>query len=86
MTRKETIIQNLMDGHPYRKESASTGVSHYTVAYDPVEGEFYSTTHYERYNPADDGPWALDVDEVADYVQINHFHLVSSPSARCGPH
>lgn len=86
MTRKETIIQNLMDGHAYRKDSASTGISHYLITYDSFSGEFHINTHYERWNPADDGPTIINADEVADHVQINHFHLVPSSSVHCGPH
>ena len=77
MTRKETIIQNLMDGHAYRKDSASTGISHYLITYDSFSGEFHINTHYERYNPADDGPMTFDdAEEAAWHIQQFHFQLV----------
>jgi len=78
--REDTIIKNLHAGRTYRKELTTTGESHETITYDPISKKYYQTTHYERYNPADDGPMILeDVDEAVWRIQSLHFRLVPDP-------
>jgi hypothetical protein len=75
MKRVEKINQNLLNGKVYEQMSASTGVSRYTIFYDPEDQVCRLATHYERHNPVSDPDRIMDLEEACDFIVAWGYHL-----------
>ncbi len=70
MIPAQVILGNLQSGYVYEKESASTGVKKYIIAFSPYDGKYWMSVDYERHNPSPDNvPWQLTEEEVLYRVQ-----------------